>query len=180
MIYFAQYENDNGPIKIGLSRNIQKRLAEIQMTCPAPIKLLKVIEGEWEKEARIHYHFSHIRLHGEWFKPEKELLDFIENPYEVPEIPKTTWSVNTMPIEGEVEKVISYSDSETKLYTVDEVAKLLKVNSSLIRRYCRQGRLGEYIYGRWLITPDELEEFKAKPRKRGNPDFGPNFNKKIG
>ncbi len=178
MIYFVQYENDSGPIKIGLTKNIQKRLAEIQSTCPAPVKLLKVIEGEWEKELRIHYHFSHLRLQGEWFKSEKELLDFIENPYEVPEVPKTVWPINTKQIEGEVEKTISYFDGETKYHTVDEVAKLLKVDASLIRRYCREGRLGKHLYGRWLITSDELEEFKTKPRKVGNPGFGPGYNKK--
>ena len=77
-----------------------------------------------------------------------------------------------------IEKQVSYSIDQTKLYTADEVAKLLKVNASLIRRYCRQGRLGKYLYGRWLISPDELERFKAVPRKVGNPEFGPGYNKK--
>jgi excisionase family DNA binding protein len=71
-----------------------------------------------------------------------------------------------------IQKQTSYHINDTKLYTADEVAKLLNVNPSLIRRYCRQGRLGRYMYGRWLISPDELARFKAKPRKVGNPTFG--------
>lgn len=71
-----------------------------------------------------------------------------------------------------IQKVTSYSIGQTKLLTADEVAKLLHVNASLIRRYCRQGRLGQYLYGRWLISPDELEAFKKIPRKVGNPTFG--------
>jgi len=71
-----------------------------------------------------------------------------------------------------IQKQTSYHINNTKLYTADEVAKELHVNASLIRRYCRQGRLGQYIYGRWLISPSELEAFKAKPRKVGNPTFG--------
>lgn len=75
-----------------------------------------------------------------------------------------------------IEKVTSYSINDTKLYTADEVSRLLNITPSLVRRYCQQGRMGQYLYGRWLISPSELEAFKAKPRKRGNPNFG----KKIG
>ncbi len=71
-----------------------------------------------------------------------------------------------------IEKQISYSINNAKLYTVDEVARMLNVNPSLVRRYCRQGRLGQFLYGRWLISPDELESFKLQPRKVGNPNFG--------
>ncbi len=59
-----------------------------------------------------------------------------------------------------------------KLYTVNEVAKKLNITEALVRRYCRQGRMGRFIYGRWLISPDELESFKQQPRKVGNPTFG--------
>jgi len=71
-----------------------------------------------------------------------------------------------------IQKQTSYHIDNTKLYTADEVATILGVNPSLVRRYCRQGRMGQYIYGRWLISPSELEAFKAKPRKVGNPTFG--------
>ena len=63
-----------------------------------------------------------------------------------------------------IEKVI--------LYTADEVAGILNITSALVRRYCRQGRMGKYLYGRWLISPAELEAFNAVPRKVGNPNFG--------
>ncbi len=59
-----------------------------------------------------------------------------------------------------------------KLYTVNEVAKKLNITDALVRRYCRQKRMGRFIYGRWLISPDELESFKLQPRKVGNPNFG--------
>lgn len=71
-----------------------------------------------------------------------------------------------------IEKTTSYSIGSTKLLTPYEVAKILKVNPSLVRRYCRQGRLGT-LYGKaWFITEAELEAFRAIPRKRGNPEFG--------
>lgn len=71
-----------------------------------------------------------------------------------------------------IEKVISYSIGPSKLYTPIEAAKLLNINSSLVRRYCRQGRLGTQYGKVWLISESELEAFKAQPRKVGNPNFG--------
>lgn len=64
------------------------------------------------------------------------------------------------------------------LYTPDEAAALLNISPALVRRYCRQGRLGKLLGGRWFITPADLARFKAAPRKSGNPEFGPEFWKK--
>lgn len=63
------------------------------------------------------------------------------------------------------------------LYTPEEAAHLLGISAALVRRYCRQGRLGQHIGGRWLISPDDLTRFQAEPRRAGNPDFGPEFRK---
>jgi len=60
-------------------------------------------------------------------------------------------------------------------YTADEAAKKLNITPALVRRYCRQGRLGKWVGNRWLITPEELKKFKVQPRKVGNPNFGPEF-----
>lgn len=75
-----------------------------------------------------------------------------------------------------IEKVTSYSIGSTKLLTPYEASKILNVNPSLVRRYCRQGRLGTQYGKVWLISESQLEAFRDKPRKRGNPNFG----KKIG
>lgn len=74
-----------------------------------------------------------------------------------------------------LEKTIIYSIGASKLYTPIEAAKILRIDSSLVRRYCRQGRLGMQHGKVWLITESELEQFKQQPRKVGNPEFGPNF-----
>lgn len=63
------------------------------------------------------------------------------------------------------------------LYTPEQAALVLGISPTLVRRYCRQGRLGQSIGGHWLITPDDLQRFQAKPRKSGNPEFGPEFRK---
>jgi predicted site-specific integrase-resolvase len=65
-----------------------------------------------------------------------------------------------------IEKVTSY------LYTADEAAGMLGISAALVRRYCRQGRLGKRVGNQWQILPRDLEKFQAKPRKSGNPNFG--------
>lgn len=93
MIYFAQATDGTGPIKIGYTVNLGQRRWQLQAKYKTPLKFLRVIEGDMELEKSIHEHFGRIRTHhpldrkwykpGEWFKPEPELLDFIENPTEV-------------------------------------------------------------------------------------------------
>lgn len=55
------------------------------------------------------------------------------------------------------------------LLTAKQVAIELDISHSLVRRYCREGRLGQKIGGRYIITSDDLEKFKQIPRKVGKP-----------
>lgn len=77
-IYFVQ-AGDEGPVKIGTSKFVNERLATLQTHSPYPLRLIGTIEGD---EAKIHARFSHLRLHGEWFRPGDDLLEFIND--EVP------------------------------------------------------------------------------------------------
>lgn len=86
IIYFIQAIDTNGPIKIGSTNNIQRRLPQLRMASPVPLTLLKFIEGDETTETKIHLYFSHLRLHGEWFRATDELLDFISSPRELPEV----------------------------------------------------------------------------------------------
>jgi len=55
------------------------------------------------------------------------------------------------------------------LLTPTQAAERLGLSLSLIQRYCRQGRLGQRVGGRWLITPEQLAEFERQPRRVGKP-----------
>ncbi len=72
--YFIQRQ-DGGPIKIGITDNIAKRLIGLQCGSPVALVCLGFIAGDREKE--LHGQFQSLRLSGEWFQPERELLDFI-------------------------------------------------------------------------------------------------------
>jgi hypothetical protein len=57
----------------------------------------------------------------------------------------------------------------TKLLTPAQAAAELNLTPRIIRRYCKQGRLGQKIGGRYIITRADLERFRNEPRKVGKP-----------
>lgn len=75
-IYFIQAEN--GPIKIGRAVNVERRLAALQVGSPVPLKLMTTAQGTFRLERQLHDQFNHLRLHGEWFRPDRELMALIE------------------------------------------------------------------------------------------------------
>ena len=76
-IYFIQGEMTQN-IKIGVSKNPERRMRSLESS--EPLNLLAIIkEGGTVKEKKLHRQFKHLRLHGEWFRPDKELLEFIDN-----------------------------------------------------------------------------------------------------
>lgn len=53
-----------------------------------------------------------------------------------------------------------------------EAAEILGITHSLVCVYCREGRLKATKKGIfWFIDLGDLEEFKKKERKAGNPNF---------
>jgi len=77
-VYFA-YAVGTDRIKIGQSVNPEKRMDELQIACPYKLLLDLVIELPTRYEGILHEIFDKYRLHGEWFKMEGDLLDFISN-----------------------------------------------------------------------------------------------------
>jgi hypothetical protein len=74
-VYFIQ-DTRCGDIKIGKSKNPEKRLNEVT---PQGIILATILDptgGQLERE--LHSKFDHINLYREWFAPTKELLFFIK------------------------------------------------------------------------------------------------------
>jgi len=83
MIYFAQIENENGPVKIGTAKNVNKRIKQFQKHIPWPFKIIKTIEGGLEEEKSIHRKLCNFRIKDsngrEWFSPDAmRFVDFLE------------------------------------------------------------------------------------------------------
>lgn len=77
-VYFIQ-RGESGPIKIGTAMNVDKRLTQLQCGNAEHLRVLfagKTSDGL--REVDLHKKFHRLRMKGEWFKPERELLEFVE------------------------------------------------------------------------------------------------------
>jgi hypothetical protein len=77
-VYFIQVGED-GPIKIGRAKGSPlTRLDALQVGIPFDLRLVAIIPHvSHHLELDLHRRFDHLRIRGEWFKPEPELLDYI-------------------------------------------------------------------------------------------------------
>lgn len=75
-IYFLQ-AGVVGPIKIGFSGQAAQRLRALQAMGPEPLTLLGWMPGVLDGERALHRQFKRSRLHGEWFRPSDDVLEFI-------------------------------------------------------------------------------------------------------
>lgn len=76
VVYFIQ-SGERGPIKIGKANDAASRMRELQVGSPARLRLLATVPGGHAMETRLHRRFSRLRVSGEWFEPEPELLAHI-------------------------------------------------------------------------------------------------------
>lgn len=76
IVYFIQAGTD-GPVKIGKSTRalLATRTAALQTGNPYPLELIGVAPGGHALEREIHALFAHLRMAGEWFYPEPQLLE---------------------------------------------------------------------------------------------------------
>lgn len=77
-VYFIQ-AGDDGPVKIGITRDPKKRLSYLQVGNHLPLRLI----GLWpaadsEEEAFLHSYLEGERIRGEWYKPTTAVLDMAE------------------------------------------------------------------------------------------------------
>lgn len=75
-VYFVQ-RGENGPIKIGRSNNIKRRLSEFQVSNAEPMNILLALKGGRDLERAFHIKYDPYRQSGEWFAPVSHLLDEI-------------------------------------------------------------------------------------------------------
>lgn len=77
MIYII-YNYENKTIKLGYSKNPERRLIELQTGNSVKLTLLHVEEGSLEKEQELHNYLKEFKLTGEWYlyKDVKKLLNF--------------------------------------------------------------------------------------------------------
>jgi len=78
VIYFIQDVSVLN-IKIGhtAASDASRRLSELQTGSPSGLVLLATTAGGPERERQLHAQFAAARVHGEWFRPVPDLIQFI-------------------------------------------------------------------------------------------------------
>lgn len=77
MLYFIQ-AGDDGPIKIGHASSPRERIWDLQSGNHLQLRLLLELPGTVAAERAAHEAFSGLRIRGEWFRADRQLLAFIE------------------------------------------------------------------------------------------------------
>lgn len=60
--------DDRRFVKIGYTRDLQKRLVQVQHSCPFTLGILWQVEGGVDLETALHRRFKGYRRQGEWFE----------------------------------------------------------------------------------------------------------------
>jgi hypothetical protein len=71
---YAIQAGDDGPVKLGVSRNPQKRIETLQVANAAELRFLGVWQVLAPEEKQMHGEFADLRIRGEWFAPTPALL----------------------------------------------------------------------------------------------------------
>ena len=72
-VYFVQAGTD-GPIKIGIARNVKTRIDTLQIGNHERLTVLHASKGDQADEARLHRLLRAHRIRGEWFHPHPDVL----------------------------------------------------------------------------------------------------------
>lgn len=76
-IYFIQ--DNNGFIKIGVTKNIKKRFPQIKSNHFSAFYVLKIIYGTYNLESKLKKRFKKYQAKGEWFYPNEKILKYINS-----------------------------------------------------------------------------------------------------
>jgi hypothetical protein len=76
-VYFVRMHMEDGPIKIGTSWNTYARFTNLLTASPYELTYLGDIAGNKEREHEFHVRFERLRMLGEWFHPDPELIAHI-------------------------------------------------------------------------------------------------------
>ena len=68
-----------GMIKIGRSVSPELRFKAIQSGSPVRLELVGYVKGDHAQERRMHRKFKEYRSHGEWFRDEGAVSEWVES-----------------------------------------------------------------------------------------------------
>lgn len=168
-------EKYTGPVKIGFSKNPERRLIDLKAAFPYRVELLAVAPGSIFDESYIHSCFSKYALESEWFSRTRKILQFIKaiqstgklpdvflSGRSVSKVPKRTSKCSAMDA-----KVIEQFGGYAKL------AEFLHVDRRLVHNWKKFGispvgrfRIRTLAGKRRTLLPDGFVEQMLKKNER--------------
>jgi len=117
-VYFIRSHGPDGLIKIGWSKNPEKRMAYFRASSPVSLDLLFFMEGGESLAEKLHKLFAADHSHGAWFSPSEGILEFIAG-----------------------QQSASVAELSEPLMSVGAAADFLSVGRDEVLRMCRDGGL---------------------------------------
>lgn len=77
VVYFVR-AGDEGPVKIGVANDVEKRLKSISTYCPDEPIVVCTIPGDYELEQRLHRRLRRSRRRREWFNVSGDVATVME------------------------------------------------------------------------------------------------------
>lgn len=77
-VYFVQAGGDGGPIKIGSSGDVGRRLGVLRSDHYEELVVLGSCLGGFVREYELHDELAEARIRGEWFRPTEAVLAAVE------------------------------------------------------------------------------------------------------
>lgn len=90
-IYFIQIQN--GPIKVGKTKDPHRRLIKLQVACPWQLDLLYFFPGGLKSERATQHALYGEKVRGEWYWPTARIFREIES--EKANDKKNNWSMES-------------------------------------------------------------------------------------
>ena len=94
-IYFVQ-EQELLRIKIGFtSGSPLRRVHKLRNASSQRLEIIGIEVGSIDYEKKLHRRFSHMRERNEWFRPERELIEYVNDLLYGTEFEKALWAMVT-------------------------------------------------------------------------------------
>ena len=101
-VYFIK-SGATGSIKIGVSKDPLRRLADLQNASGEELELIGVIKGNRNREKALHERFAHGNVRGEWFTPSDDLMREIQDLLKSEAVPHDMFEATVLKSGGDSE-----------------------------------------------------------------------------
>lgn len=157
-VYFIQ-AGESGPIKIGRAKEPRRRLYNFQTASSEQLYLLGITEKYDEFD--LHIKFSHLRIRGEWFESDDELLTFINTVAQPMPTTDNDVEIDLSHLPRVQSETISLEARVKKVTKVDDFCKRAGIAKTTWQRW-KNGSIEYPNMRRWLKVHEVLNELEAK------------------